>query len=122
MIEKMKEKYTPIRVVFAKNVKTYRNILRYSQEKLAEKTDLSVQSIKDIEACRQWISDHTLSKIAKALKISEFQLFLPENSNNEENFRKTYLKSIILLKENLKTILDDQFEDALNTENFGKKR
>lgn len=118
MIEKMKEKSTQIRGIFAKNVKTYRNILNYSQEKLAEKTDLSVQTIKDIEACRQWISDHTLTKIAKALKIAEFQLFLPENSKNEATYRKSYIKNIMLLKENLKTIMDNQFEDALNAGNI----
>jgi len=55
-------------MVLAQNVKNYRTLLRYSQEKLAEKSGLSVQTIKDIEGNRRWVSDNTLTRLAKALK------------------------------------------------------
>jgi len=107
-----------IRTVFANNVKKYRNILRYSQETLAEKTKLSVQTIKDIEGCRRWVSDSSLTKIAKALNIPEFQLLLPEKYDNDRKYRKPALKSLIALKMKLKSVMDDQFEEAINTGDF----
>jgi transcriptional regulator with XRE-family HTH domain len=114
----MKSESEPIRAVFAKNVKSYRNALKYSQEKLAEKTGLSVQAIKDIEACRQWISDGSLTKLAKALKTAEFQLFLPEKYDNDRNYRKFLFKNLIALREDLKTDIDDKFESAINPKDF----
>jgi len=60
-------------MVFARNVKDYRTALHYSQEKLDEKTGLSVQTVKkDIEACRRWISENSLTRLSKALKIAKF--------------------------------------------------
>ena len=115
---KMKSNPESIRTVFANNVKKYRNTLRYSQEKLAEKTKLSVQTIKDIESCRRWVSDSSLAKLAKALNIPEFQLFVPEKYENDKKYRKPALKSLIALKMKLKTVMDDQFEEANNTGDF----
>jgi len=101
-------------MIFARNVKEYRAALHYSQEKLAEKTGLSVQTIKDIEACRRWISDNSLTKLSQALKISEFQLLLPEKQDTAQYHQKTRIKSLIALKEKIKTYMDDQFEATLN--------
>ena len=110
----MKSSSETIRMVFARNVKEYRIALHYSQEKLAEKTGLSVQTIKDIEACRRWISDNSLTKLSKALKIAEFQLLLPEKIETTQYHQKSRLKTLIALKEKIKTFMDTQFEDTLN--------
>ena len=114
----MKSNPESIRTIFANNVKKYRNLLRYSQETLAEKTKLSVQTIKDIESCRRWVSDNSLTKLAKALNIPEFQLLLPEKYDNDRKYRKPALKSLIALKMKLKADMDDQFEEAINTGDF----
>jgi transcriptional regulator with XRE-family HTH domain len=105
-------------MVFARNVKNYRNALQYTQEKLAEKAKLSIQTIKDIESGRRWISDYTLTKIAKALNMSEFQLLIPEKYEADRKYRKTTSKSLVALKEKLRGFLDDQFENALNSGDF----
>jgi transcriptional regulator with XRE-family HTH domain len=110
----MKSNQESIRVVFAQNVKNYRTILRYSQEKLAEKTGLSVQTIKDIEGYRRWVSDDTLTKLAKALKIAGFQLLLPEKYNAEQKYPTANLKALAKLKKTIKTFVDVQFENTLN--------
>ena len=107
----MKRSSESIREVFAKNVKNYREILKYSQEKLAEKAGLSVQSIKDIEGYRRWISDNSLTNLSKALNVSEFQLFLPEKF--DKKYSKFTLKTLIVLKERLKSSMDDQFENII---------
>lgn len=106
----------PIRMTFATNIKKYRTALKYPQERLAEKCGLSVQTIKDIEGCRRWVSDNTLSKLAEALNVSAFQLLLPENYF--VNNKKTPFISLISLKEKLKGIMDDQFENAIKSGDF----
>jgi len=110
----MKSNQESIRKVLAQNVKNYRTMLRYSQEKLAEKSGLSVQTIKDIEGYRRWVSDSTLTSLAKALKIAEFQLLLPEKFNEEQKYAPTNLKAFIKLKKTIKTFVDTQFENTLN--------
>jgi transcriptional regulator with XRE-family HTH domain len=110
----MKQNQETIRMVFARNVKSYRTILHYSQEKLAEKSGLSVQTIKDIEGCRRWTSDNTLTKLARALKIPEFQLLLPEKYITEQKHASSTLKALIKLKKSIKTFMDTQFENTLN--------
>jgi len=109
----MKSNQESIRIVLAQNVKNYRTMLRYSQEKLAEKSGLSVQTIKDIEGNRRWVSDSTLTKLAKALKTAEFQLLLPEKYNTEQKYQPASLKALVKLKKTLKTFMDAQFENTL---------
>jgi transcriptional regulator with XRE-family HTH domain len=101
-------------MVFARNVKEYRTALHYSQEKLAEKTGLSIQTIKDIEACRRWISDNSLTKLSQALKITEYQLLLPEKPETSQYHMKSHFKALNTLKEKIKIYMDTQFEDTFN--------
>jgi len=114
----MKSNSEHIRITLAKNVKSYRNVLEYSQERLAEKAGLSVQTIKDIEGGRRWVSDNSLEMLAKALNIAEFKLLLPEKYEADKKNRKSSLKTLISLKEKLKVSMDEQFENALNTGDF----
>ena len=114
----MRSNEDSIRMTFAKNVKGYRNALKYPQELLAEKAGLSVQTIKDIEACRRWVSDCTLSKLAEALNISEFQLFLPENYSKDKQNKKKSFASFVALRERLKSYMDEQFEKMLKSGDF----
>jgi len=108
-----------IRYIFAKNVMKYRKSLNYSQEKLAEKAELSVQTIKNIECGRRWISDSTLTMLSKSLNISEYQLFLPEKNLKIENHKSDRLfKNLLSLKKEIKTLLDEKFESALNSGDF----
>ena len=64
----MKAKLTKIRKILSFNLKKYREKLGFSQEKLAESAEISTMMVKDIEACRTWISDKTLESLAAALK------------------------------------------------------
>ncbi len=59
------------------NLKKYRGKL--TQEALAEKADVSFQLINGIEGCRKWVSKKTLSKIASALDVEVYQLFIPQD-------------------------------------------
>ena len=114
----MKVDLEPIRLVLAGNIKKYRKYLGYSQEKLAEKADLSSQTMNDIEGCRRWVSASTLSKLAKALHIAEYQLLMPENDEAVEKPHKLALKSLISLQNNIIEAVNTHFEKAKDTGDF----
>ena len=67
------------------NLKKARKTLSLSQEKLAEEAQISVQMMNDIEGCRRWPSEKTLSKLANALQTDVYTLFLPEDSAEQIN-------------------------------------
>jgi transcriptional regulator with XRE-family HTH domain len=114
----MKTDLEPIRLVLARNIKKYRKYLGYSQEKLAEKADLSSQTLNDIEGCRRWISALTMTKLAKALHIAEYQLLMPVNEETAENSYKSSLKSLISLQNNIINAINIQFDKAKDTGDF----
>jgi len=80
----MKEKPEEIRLILARNIKKRREILGLSQEKLAESADLSVQTINTLEGCRMWVSDKSITRLAKALNVEVFQLFVPYHATKRE--------------------------------------
>ena len=63
--------------ILVKNIKYFRLKANMTQEQLAEKADLSVSYIKQIEAGKEFknITFNTFSKIAKALNIDVKELF-----------------------------------------------
>ena len=63
----------------SQNIKKYRKG-KFTQEQLAEKIGVSTQNINDIEGKRRWPRESTLVKIAEALQIEVYQLFLSQNS------------------------------------------
>jgi len=83
----MKEKIEPIRKILAENIKKYRKNFGYSLEILAEKAGLSTQTLNDIEGCRRWLSAATITKLAMALHIAEYQLLIPEDKKTSRNLR-----------------------------------
>jgi len=80
----MKEKPEKIRQILAQNIKKRREGLGMTQENLAENANLSVQTINTIESCRMWISDKSITRLAKALNIEVFQLFMPHHITIDE--------------------------------------
>jgi transcriptional regulator with XRE-family HTH domain len=78
----MKSTEAKLRQILAANLKDRRKILGISQEKLAEITGLSWQTVNSIECQRTWASDTTLETLATALKIETFQLLIPLELKN----------------------------------------
>lgn len=66
--------------IFCKNVRYYRKLQLLTQEQLAEKSDLSISYIKQIESCKEFknVSMTSILKISKALGVDVEYLF----SNN----------------------------------------
>lgn len=62
--------------MFGTNVKTYRIKMGLSQEKLAEKCGLHRTYISDLECFQRSISLKNIQKIADALEIDVYLLFI----------------------------------------------
>ena len=60
------------------NIKKFRKEYKLSQFELAERAELSEQTINSIESRRLWPSDKTLLKICGVFDIDVYQHFLPE--------------------------------------------
>jgi transcriptional regulator with XRE-family HTH domain len=93
----MKEK--EIRAVFGKNVKVYRNRRGWSQADLAEAANISINFLGDIERGKKWPHPNTLSKLAEALEIKVFELFLEENTSvapGNKTLMRRFIKDVSL--------------------------
>lgn len=62
--------------VFGTNLRMYRNKLGLSQEKFAEKCGLHRTYISDIERFQRSISLENIQRIADALEIETYKLFM----------------------------------------------
>jgi transcriptional regulator with XRE-family HTH domain len=73
-----------LRSILARNIKTGRAELRLTQEKLAEYADISLPYMTDIERCRTWVSERTLTNIARALHREPYELLIPAGNGSGE--------------------------------------
>jgi transcriptional regulator with XRE-family HTH domain len=64
-----------LRGIFGGYIKRYRHDRNLSQADLAERLDLSVNFLCNIENGNRWISPKTLVKFASALNIEPYELF-----------------------------------------------
>ena len=64
--------------VFARNLRKYRLANGLSQERLAEKSGLHRTYISGIERCQRNLSIENVQRLADALSIAPYQLFLEE--------------------------------------------
>ena len=67
-----------LKAILSGNMKEYRKN-KYTQEALAEKVNVSAQNINDIEGKRRFPRPETLVKIAEALDVEVYQLFIPQD-------------------------------------------
>lgn len=90
------------------NIKQKRKLLALTQEKLAEDTGLSAQTINDIEGCRTWVSDKTLVKLAEVLRTTPAELLLQKENKQPEKLDFIRFKSE--LQDSVRQTIEDMFE------------
>jgi len=78
------EKKIPIRNLLARNLRDHRRRCGFSQEKLAEKAGISTQYLSMIEIARKFPASDVLEKLADAMNIKVYELFLIDYSPREE--------------------------------------
>lgn len=69
--------------IFAENLKKYRKVNNISQEKLAELSGLHRTYISAVERERRNISIENIQRIANALNIEAFLLFMPYDNTRQ---------------------------------------
>jgi transcriptional regulator with XRE-family HTH domain len=67
-----------LRAVLSMNLKRYRNRRKFTQAEFAEKVNISIPFLSDIENGKKWVSPATLVKMATVLKIDAYELLKPE--------------------------------------------
>ena len=104
-----------LKEILSYNIKKKRKMLGLTQEKLAEIAGLSAQTVNDIEGCRMWVSDKTITKLAKVLHVEAYELLIPvtpeENPNHEESGSSGKLLSE--LEDRLIRNIKQQFREAI---------
>ena len=87
---------TEIQYRLGENIKTIRKSKKLTQFELAEKSNVSEDTIKSLEQGRTWCSDKTLSQITEALEIDVVKLFMPISTSFKENKENlTILKKVV---------------------------
>lgn len=91
------------------NIRSLRKKKGLSQEKLADKADISRQMMNDIEGRRRWLTKGTLVKLVNALDVDVYELFIPSIQENEK-IRTAYdlitKKVILQVKEAIDKVLE----------------
>jgi transcriptional regulator with XRE-family HTH domain len=71
-----------IKSTLGKNIKLVRNHRRYSQEILAEKADISITFLSNIERGLKYPKPAVLSQIAEGLGVEVYELFKTDSEPN----------------------------------------
>ena len=98
-----------IQQLLATNIKLARQKLGYSQMKLAELSDLSTGFIAEIEVGRKFPSASSLQKIADALGLKPYQMFV--DREEKEKFERYDL--ITQLYKELKDKINSELEEVI---------
>ena len=102
-----------IRQIFIQNLKYYRTQAGLTQEKLAEKIEMSTSYIGDMEARERFPSAETIDKIANALNVPVSTLF--NERGNPESIKNTFSKIYgTTLKEELSHRILKDINDVCN--------
>jgi transcriptional regulator with XRE-family HTH domain len=105
-----------VRAIFAQNLKTNRRKRGFSQENLAEKAGVSTHYIAILEIARSFPSSEVLERIARALGIEIYELFLVPHASNVEfvQFRQEISGDMKQLCEEVKQAVTEAIEKALS--------
>ncbi|MDR2700938.1 MAG: helix-turn-helix domain-containing protein [Spirochaetaceae bacterium] len=91
-----------LRAIFGKNIRIYRNRRNWSQADLAEYANISINFIGDMERGKKWPHPETLTKLADALEIRIFELFIEEENEFNPETKKMmnrFMKDVSLSME-----------------------
>jgi transcriptional regulator with XRE-family HTH domain len=98
-----------VRILLAKNMKHFREILSLTQMELAEKIGCSPTLIGKIETMKRFPSAENIDRIAEALKITPADL-LTDTENSEVLKTKIFQKKrISQLKRKIIKVIDEMY-------------
>jgi transcriptional regulator with XRE-family HTH domain len=97
--------------IFVQNLRKHRRKCGLTQEQLAEKVNVSTHHIGMIELSRNNPTLELVDRIAAALNIKTYELFIDPLAPNEE-FERLRLE----IREDMKQLLDETLEKALTSQ------
>jgi transcriptional regulator with XRE-family HTH domain len=74
-----------LKTLLGKNIKFYRFRRQFSQANLAEKANISITFLSNIERGNNYPQPGTLCNLAKALEVEVWELFKDERASDERN-------------------------------------
>ena len=107
-------KSSDLRKILSQNIKKARAALDITQIKLAKSSEISAAHIIEIEQCKTWVSDRTLSSIAKALNKEVYELLLPENNGKHTEDGQAALQRTAQIIKAKKAQLRKNAEEAMD--------
>lgn len=87
-----------IRETLAENLKRLRKERGYNQDKLAELSGLSVDSIKNVEGERAWVSSESIAALAASLDAAPWELLKPEGDQTAQRMSRSALIGEIIIQ------------------------
>ncbi|MCL2380555.1 MAG: helix-turn-helix domain-containing protein [Treponema sp.] len=95
-----------LRVILGKGIRFYRQQRQLSQATLAEKADISITFLSNIERGVKYPTSDTLSAIANGLEVAVYELFRHDNSpvENRELFERFKVDITRNLNETLQNV------------------
>jgi transcriptional regulator with XRE-family HTH domain len=66
-----------LRNIVRANIRRFRDYRKWTQAEFAEKLDISINFLSDIENGKKWISPASMVKFASVLNIEPYELFKP---------------------------------------------
>jgi transcriptional regulator with XRE-family HTH domain len=99
-----------IRFILGANLKKLRGRREWSQLELAEKANISMNFLSEIERELKWPYPETLQNLAKALGVDVYELFKPEGKASpdiEEYLNRFSNDVVIAVHESVKKSLDN---------------
>jgi len=106
-----------LRAILSQNIRKLRGYRNFSQADFAEKIDISIPFLSDIENGKKWVSPTTLIKMADAFNIEAYELLKPETiiPDNAVNILESYTADIYrIFRENLHTIQHSYIKQIKN--------
>ena len=92
------------------NVKRIRKEQKLTQFQLAEKAELSEETVKNIELSRCWTSDKNLAKLTKTLEVDIHSLFLPVSTSFDSDSKDSVIIKTAIA-EHLKDYVDSVLKE-----------
>ncbi|WP_296332490.1 helix-turn-helix domain-containing protein [uncultured Treponema sp.] len=99
-------KDSEIQARLAENLKRIRKVRKMTQFELAEKAEISDETIKNIELCKTWTSEKTLSRLTEALEIDIHTLFLPIPSSFDKQISEDNQQIKANIIENIREFIE----------------
>jgi transcriptional regulator with XRE-family HTH domain len=113
-----------IREILAQNIKEYRKKLGLTQPQLAEKADMSTNSIAMIETCNKYPKPEMLERLAEALEVEPTKLFSTTDSHDEafEMLHQTIVSDMQQAISEMKQVVKETIKETLTDECKTKKQ